>query len=299
MSYQDEVVPEFAKWINPLLRCLRDMGGSARPQEVVERIAKSESVADDVLNQLNPAGGQRFSNQVHWARYYLAEAGLIDRSKHGVWKLTEKGASTGNLTPQDLIALTKSVQISVAMKGTLAAPSQPLTEQTVQSTTDLETAPDEVSQPADYRSRLMAVLRTLSPAGFERLCQRLLREAGFEQVTVTGKSNDGGIDGNGVLAINHFVSFRVLFQCKRYAGSVSPAQVRDFRGAMQGRADKGMILTTGSFTVEARREAARDGAPPIELVDGERLIDLFAKLELGLIPVQTFDVDDSFFNEYR
>jgi len=125
-----------------------------------------------------------------------------------------------------------------------------------------------------------------------------LREAGFEQVVVTGKSNDGGIDGHGVLSVNHFVSFRVLFQCKRYSGTVAPAQVRDFRGAMQGRADKGLILTTGSFTTEAKREASRDGAPPIELVDGDELVELFAKLELGLRPVTTYEVDEAFFAEY-
>ncbi len=160
-----------------------------------------------------------------------------------------------------------------------------------------ELAPEQ--EENDYRSRLLKILQTLPPSGFERLCQRLLREAGFEQVVVVGKSGDGGIDGHGVLSLNAFVSFRVLFQCKRYVGSVVPGQVRDFRGAMQGRADKGLILTTGSFTVEARREASRDGAPPIELVDGEKLIELFAKLDLGLRPVTTYDIDDSFFDEYR
>jgi restriction system protein len=158
-------------------------------------------------------------------------------------------------------------------------------------------APEQ--EDGDYRVRLMHILRSLAASGFERLCQRLLREAGFEQVTVTGKSNDGGIDGHGILVLNPFVSFRVLFQCKRYAGSVVPGQVRDFRGAMQGRADKGLILTTGTFTVEARREAGRDGAPPIELVDGEKLIELFEKLELGLEPVTSYEIDEAFFLEYR
>jgi restriction system protein len=126
------------------------------------------------------------------------------------------------------------------------------------------------------------VLRALQPAGFEQLCQRLLRESGFKQVTVTGRSGDGGVDGHGVVEVNPFVTFRVLFQCKRYAGTVSPTQVRDFRGAMAGRADKGIILTTGTFTPDARREAERDGVPPIELVDGDKLLDLFESLELGL-----------------
>ncbi len=137
------------------------------------------------------------------------------------------------------------------------------------------------------------------PAGFERLCQRLLRESGFEQVIVSGRSGDGGIDGQGILQVNPFVSFKVLFQCKRYTGSVSSPQVRDFRGAMMGRADKGIILTTGTFTTDAQKEAVRDGVPPIELVHGEKLLDMFENLELGLTPRKTYDVDLHFFQEFQ
>lgn len=146
---------------------------------------------------------------------------------------------------------------------------------------------------------VLGVLLALPPAGFERLSQRLLREAGFTQVIVTGQSGDGGIDGFGTLQVNPLVSFKVLFQCKRYAKSVPPSQVRDFRGAMSGRADKGIIITTGSFTAEARREATRDGAPPIELIDGEKLLDMLEKLELGLKAVTTYEVEHAFFNEFK
>jgi restriction system protein len=139
----------------------------------------------------------------------------------------------------------------------------------------------------------------LPPEGFERLCQRILRESDFIQVVVTGRSGDEGIDGYGTLQINPFVSFKVLFQCKRYSKSVSPGHVRDFRGAMQGRADKGIIITTGTFTAEAQREAARDGAPPIELVDGMALIGMLEKLEIGLKPIQTYQPDFAFFEEFQ
>lgn len=151
----------------------------------------------------------------------------------------------------------------------------------------------------DYRDEVLKVLLTLPPAGFERLSQRLLREAGFTQVAVTGQAGDGGIDGFGILQVNPLVSFKVLFQCKRYAKSVVPSQVRDFRGAMSGRADKGIIITTGTFTAEARREATRDGAPPIELIDGEKLVDMLERFELGLRPVKTYELDSSFFNEFK
>ena len=152
---------------------------------------------------------------------------------------------------------------------------------------------------AGYKTQLIEIMLKLPPSGFERLSQRILREAGFTEVTVTGSSGDGGIDGHGTLQINPLVSFKVLFQCKRYTKSVSPSHVRDFRGAMAGRADKGIIITTGSFTTEARREASRDGVPPIELIDGEKLLEMLERLELGLTPVKTFQVDDAFFNEFQ
>ena len=126
-----------------------------------------------------------------------------------------------------------------------------------------------------------------------------MREAGFQRVVVTGKSGDGGIDGHGILQMNPFLSFKVLFQCKRYRGAVVPSQVRDFRGAMMGRADKGIIITTGSFTTEANKEARRDGVPPIELIDGDKLIEMFELLEIGLKPKKTFDIDENFFEEFR
>lgn len=304
---------EFARWINPVLKALSELGGSARPREVVELVARNEKVNDEILNRLNPAGGQRFPNQIHWARFYLAEAGYIDRSRHGVWKLTEKGAAIGQLDEATIKALIEEVlEHSGKVKVASQTPIRSVQKTTALLVPALESAESESGitdlsvdelapeqEDSDYRSRLLEIMQALPPAGFERLCQRLLREAGFEQVVVTGKSGDGGIDGHGILSLNAFVSFRVLFQCKRYVGSVTPSQVRDFRGAMQGRADKGLILTTGSFTAEARREASRDGAPPIELVDGEKLIELFAKLELGLRPVTTYEIDDNFFAEYR
>jgi restriction system protein len=158
---------------------------------------------------------------------------------------------------------------------------------------------DSFEETTNHRSQLISIIRELPPTGFESLCQALLREAGFESVTVTGRPGDGGLDGNGVLQVNPLVSFKVLFQCKRYAGSLGPDKVRDFRGAMAGRADKGIILTTGTFTPEAKKEAVRDGVPPIELVDGEALLDMFERLQFGLRPKQAFEVDVDFFKKFE
>ncbi len=150
-----------------------------------------------------------------------------------------------------------------------------------------------------HRSRLLEILiKKVTPAGFERLCQLLLREEGFEQVEITGRSGDGGIDGYGILSINSLVSFKVIFQCKRYSGVISPDKVRDFRGAMAGRADKGIILTTGTFTTAAKAEAVRDGVAEINLIDGEALMERFKSLKLGLVPKTVFEIDAAFFDEY-
>lgn len=295
-------ISEFATWINPLLRTLKDLGGSARPREAVDHVARMRAVPDQVLDQTIQNGASRFANQVHWARFYLAEDGYIDRSRRGVWRLTEKGHAAPDLSNHEIRSLIERVQASsgrsTGSRSNERGDQVQVSRQAVSPPLEnVEVAPEE--EHANHRTALLSVLRSLPSAGFERLCQRLLREAGFEEVVVTGRSGDGGIDGHGVLVLNAFVSFRVLFQCKRYEGSVGPAQVRDFRGAMQGRADKGIILTTGAFTVEARREATRDGVPPIELVDSEKLISLFEQLQLGLEPRTAYEVDDAFFTEYR
>lgn len=152
----------------------------------------------------------------------------------------------------------------------------------------------------DYRTELLEIIRKLSPSGFEKLCQRLLRESGFQQVEVTGRSGDGGIDGKGLLEINRLLSMQVVFQSKRYqaGNSVTVSQIRDLRGAMAGRTDKGIFITTSTFTADARKEALREGVPPIELVDGQKLVDMFEQLELGLTPKTIYEIDKKFFDEF-
>jgi restriction system protein len=280
---------QFVRYFGPLLNALRGLGGSAKADEAVDRVAADLKIPDETLNEVLSSGGSRFRNQVAWARFYLVREGLIDSSKHGVWSLTEQGFKT-HLTPEEARQLFLKWVKKFQEQRKQKEKSEPIAEQVAEGTG----APS-----GDYREEVLDTLLSLPPAGFERLSQRLLREAGFTQVTVTGQSGDGGIDGFGILQVNPLVSFKVLFQCKRYSKSVSPSHVRDFRGAMSGRADKGIIITTGTFTAEARREATRDGAPPIELIDGEKLIDMLEKLELGLRPVTTFVVDNSFFNEFK
>lgn len=279
---------QFLRFFGPILDALRELGGSGRPSEVTNQIAKKMAIPDAVQNEQLPSGSSRFTNQVAWARFYLVKDGYLDSSRKGVWSLTDKGRES-RITDQQAGEILVKVDQEARRQKQEKAPEEetPARENAI--------APEPSS---DYRAELMRLLQKLPPAGFERLCMRLLRESGFVEVVVTGRAGDGGIDGHGTLEVNPLVSFRVLFQCKRYVGSVTPAQVRDFRGAMQGRADKGIVLTTGSFTSEARREASRDGVPPIELVDGTKLLQMFESLELGLKPTKSYEIDQEFFRDF-
>ncbi|MDT0651420.1 restriction endonuclease, partial [Autumnicola edwardsiae] len=229
---------EFVKWFGPVLDALRELGYSGKPKEVSDRISKDLDLSEAFLNQTIKSGPNRFHNQVAWARQYLIWEGLLDSSIRGTWKLTEKGKNTHLTYEKAHEIFLKWVEINQQARKNKSK-KQVVEEQE-------EEDPDSIDIKAE--TNLLKVLQTISPFGFENVCKELLREHGFENVEVTQKSKDGGIDGYGVLEINPFVSFKVLFQCKRYKGSVSRAQVGDFRNAMIGRAEKGIILTTGSFT---------------------------------------------------
>lgn len=294
MPKQSDSAPEFVRFIGPVISALGELGGSGRPEEVRGAIAKALSISAEEQARPLPSGVQsRFENQVHWARFYLAKGGYIDASRRGVWTLTDKARTLGKVSMAQAREIYRGVAVEFGKSSGKAS-----------SPTEVPDADDQVAPTSEqtfinYREAVAARLLALPPAGFERFCQRLLRESGFEEVSVTGRSGDGGIDGIGILQVNPLVSFKVLFQCKRYTGSVTPSQVRDFRGAMMGRADKGIIITTGSFTSDARKEAVRDGVPPIELVDGEKLVTMLEQLELGLKPQKTFDVDATFFDQFE
>lgn len=278
--------PQFVKFFPYVIEALKVLGGSGQPVEVKDLIAEmlnlSEAEQDE---QLQKSGVSRYSNQVDWARFYLAKDGYLDSSRRGVWTLTEKGRKS-NLSEEESLIVFKHVQQQFKVSQIDQVPYE-------------ELSVEETTEKGSHRQELMEMLLHCSPSGFERLCQRLLRESGFEQVVVTGRSGDGGIDGHGVLRVNPFVSFRVYFQAKRYKGAVGPSIVRDFRGAVAGRADKGIIITTGTFTVDAKAEAGRDGTLPIELVSGDELVNMFEQLELGLIPKIYYEVDKTFFDEFK
>ncbi len=273
----------------PILDVLREFGGEAQASEVKSVVADLVVTDQTERARLTKTGYNAAENEVAWARNSLKDLGFLDSSVRGLWKLTPEGWRTHlTLTEASNLGMVRSKQLV------------PETESKTSSIPELEIEEEELLvEDSNQPLSLLDTIKSLPPSGFERLCQRILREAGFAQVTVTGKSGDGGIDGHGVLQINELVSFQVLFQCKRYQGTVGAPEIRNFRGAMSGRTDKGIFITTGFFSSDARKEAAREGVAPIELVDGEKLIALMERLEIGVKPRTVYDVDEAFFEPFR
>ena len=277
-------IPGFDQLLNPLLRALRELGGSGSVEEIYDKVADLEQIPDDILSQLHDpekSTGTEVAYRLAWARTYLKKFGFLENSSRGIWALTAKANEIGNVDPQEVV---RAVRASTKKDG---------------GQKEAEESPrHDVTQEEQWKETLHLILtEKLSPAAFERLAQRLLREAGFTHVEVTGRSGDGGIDGRGVARIHGLMSFHVLFQCKRYKGSVGPGEIRDFRGAMVGRADKGLFITTGTFTPAALKEATRDGAPPVDLLDGDEFADKLRELGIGVLTehVEVVRIDEKWF----
>lgn len=278
--------PQFLIYIRPLVEVLRNSGGSGSTADIIDQVIDHMNIPDEEVEQTISSGASRVRNSIQWARMYLVKADLMDSSQRGIWKLTEKGYDA-DLSGDSVYAMFKKVQSTFQ-------------QEKKDKVKDVTEEPDDiVVEDEAHGETLLNILKNLTPDGFEKICKRLLSEVGIHDVQVTGGAGDHGIDGTGVIKVNEVVGFNVIFQCKRYKDSVVPHHVRDFRGTMQGRADKGIIITTGRFTAEAKREAVRDGVPPIELIDGERLVSLFEKYKLGLKPKVVYDVVPDFFDNYK
>ncbi|MDD4148849.1 MAG: restriction endonuclease [Bacteroidales bacterium] len=255
--------------LNPTLQALRELGGSANSNEIEEKIIDILNLTENQINEIHKGSRTKLNYQLAWAKNNLKNAELIENSQRGIWSLTEKGKGIQNIDESELL---KSVyEKNIRKKYNISSVSE---NEDIQSYFE--------NSEIKWEDELLEIIKNISPNAFERLCQRLLRELGFVDVKVTGKVGDGGIDGSGIIKINGTLSFHVVFQAKRFAKSVSSSVIRDFRGAMVGRADKGLVLTTGTFTRDAILEARRDGAPNIDLVDGVDFVQKLKHLNLGV-----------------
>jgi len=268
-------LPTFDELIIPTVKALKELGGSGTVEEINNKVYSIANVSDHILFIPHGAGGTTLEvdYRLAWSRTYLKKFGLLENSSRGIWALTKANIDVNKLDHIEIVRTVRGQH----------KPNSKKSKTSLLSVEDIEKeVTEEVNNSEEWKEKLLNVLYNIKPDAFERLSQRLLRESGFFQVEVTGKSGDGGIDGKGIVRVNGLLSFYVIFQCKRYKGSVTPKDVREFRGAMIGRDVKGLFITTGTFTKEAIKEATRDGAPPIDLIDGNLLCDKLKELNLGV-----------------
>lgn len=273
-------IPTYDAFMNPLIQALKSLGGSGTVEEITNKVAEIAGLTDEqleVLHDPDKGGMTEVEYRLGWSRTWLKRYGLVENSSRGIWALTAKGSKVDTVDAKEVV---KTVRAQLKKER--------------------ESEDDESADETTWRDELLETLLKMPAPAFERLVQRMLRESGFTQVEVTGRSGDGGIDGKGLLRLGGLLSFHVIFQCKKWQGAVSAGQIRDFRGAMVGRADKGLLVTTGTFTKDAVREATRDGAPAIDLVDGEQFLDKLKELGLGVntrkVEVEEITVDREWFS---
>jgi restriction system protein len=291
-------LPTYDDLFEPTIKALKALGGSGSIQEIYDKVCALEGYSEEQQSVLRKKGSQtEIAYRLAWARTYLKTYGLLENVGRGVWSLTEAGR---NLQTIDRKEINRVVQRKSKKASGEASDDSTALQEIVIASESLETLGLAAQIPVDsevWIEKLLSILQNIPPDAFERLCQRILRESGFIKVEVTGRKGDGGIDGIGVLKIA-LLSFQVFFQCKRYGGSVRPSDIRDFRGAMVGRTDKGLFITTGTFTSAAKQEATRDGAPALDLIDGEQLCRILKDLKLGVETktVEVVEIHESWFN---
>lgn len=280
-------MPKYHELMNPVLEALHELGGSGSIEEIAQKVAELSDIPEELFNiPHNPEKSSQteIEYRLAWARTYLKKYGILDNSDRGIWLIVPDKRDVKSVDPQVVVKTVRDEH----KKQKEAVEKEQTTDE------DIE-IPDEAES---WRSTLHHLLiHEMSPDAFERLAKRILRESGFVQVEVTGRSGDGGIDGKGIMRLSGLLSFHVIFQCKKYKGTVTASDIRDFRGAMIGRADKGLFITTGTFTRDAVKEATRDGAPPIDLVDGDQLADKLKELGLGIKKemVEKVSIDSEWF----
>lgn len=272
-------VPKYGKLVSVTYLALKDLGGSGKNDEINEKAAELLGLSDEVLEipHLNSTSLSEVNYRLAWARTVLKKFGAISNSARSVWTINPEYS---NINEVDGEAIYKEHSKTSAKK---------------EKSIDEDNSDDVPDEVRPWRKKIYEVLVKMNPYAFERLTQRVLRECGFTQVEVTKKSGDGGIDGTGKLRINGIFSFNIAFQCKRYQGVVSSADIRDFRGSLTTNIEKGVFITTGSFSKAAIEEACSPGKQQIDLMDGEEFISKLAEFGIGVKEVKDYEVDEAYF----
>ena len=291
----DSRIPRYNKLIMPAFTALKELGGSGTNDEILNQVIKDLNIPDEVadITHMGKVNQSELSYQLAWARTYLSKYGVIQNSARSVWSITPNFVGVDVLDEKEIVASVVKKNAEKRNKPATVTTTEDSPEDD-DPTNDDEEFPDEIKL---WKEKLAEILQTMDPYGFERLTQRVLRECGFSQVEVTKKSGDGGIDGTGKLKINGIFSFNVAFQCKRYSGVVGAPDIRDFRGSLTTNIEKGLFITTGTFSKAAREEACSPGKQQIDLLDGEEFINKLTEYEIGVHPITTYAIDEEFFKK--
>ena len=296
MSREKRIAYTYKELIIPTYEALLELGGSGTNDEICAQVIKAMNLPDDVVDEphLGNINQTELEYQLAWARTYLKNFGVIVNSGRSVWAIAPDYTAKVELNTKEIVAYTVNRNMQRRLNAAASTEVQDSEPNDTDPSNDYEEYPDEIKP---WRQKLSEILQNMDPYGFERLTQRLLRECGFSQVEVTKKSGDGGIDGTGKLKINGIFSFNVAFQCKRYKGAVSAGDIRDFRGSLTTDIEKGVLITTGTFTKAAKEEASNPGKQQIDLIDGEEFINKIAEYGIGVKEVKTYEVDEKFFEK--
>lgn len=281
----------------PTLRALNEPVGSGRIDEIRDKVIEILSIPDNIVDFPHGDGSRtEIEYELAWTRTFLKYIDFLINTSMGVWVLTKK-AEEIEWEPEEI---KKMIKLYRKQRRELKKKEEKQEVAEDELVIGEEVLEDEEVE-RNWREKLIEILISLNPYGFEKLTQIVLRESGFANVKITKRSHDGGLDGKGILRMNNLVSVPIIFECKRYRNPVGAEKVRNFRGAMEGRADRGLFITTSTFSRKAIEESKREGAKLIDLIDGERFIDLLKELSLGvkIELVEKITIDEDWFDEFQ
>jgi restriction system protein len=299
-------IPDFQTLALPVLRHFSDEKTHMK-DEILTAVGKEFGLSDDELGELLPSGRQsRFDNRVAWAKSYLKQAGLLDGVARGVHRITPRGMKVLSDPPAKIDRkYLEQFEEYQAFKSR----SNKREDSGVDVTAIQESTPEELLEAgykelrANLASELLLQVKSGSPGFFERLVVELLVRMGYggtreDAGQVLGKSGDGGIDG--IINEDRLGLDVIYLQAKRWEGDVGRPEIQKFVGALAGhKANKGVFLTTSSYSKEARAYAGQVNSKLV-LIDGPMLAELMIDYGLGVSTVTSYEikrVDSDYFSE--
>ena len=271
-------IPKQADLYWPVIQAFKELH-SSRQEQLVEKVCTDINLSERDISILHGKGPTtEISYRISWVKDSLKRVGILETPERGLWTLTKKGRHI--VSEKEAKGLRSEVRALIKKQRKITYGTKKRASR--------KSAPDD--QGPEYldeawKGEILDAVRSMTPSAFEWLATLLLSKSDFHDLVVTQQTRDGGIDVQGFMKEGKGIVRRpVLVQCKRYneRKKVAPKEIRDFRGAVEGRAEIGIFITCGKYSDDARKEAVREGAIRINLVDGEQLADMLKKAELGV-----------------